>query len=200
MANPLFRLHKIILFNALITYFNNLKYVYMIWFCIHNILKCSRIELDNQTRNLTTFLSGIVLYVLFYSYVGSLDLERNVFVKRLFGFFVYILLADAISMSILYKNFYKETIFREIKETIGTKTMPTDLTDLTETIETPPETPKTPKTPKTNETNKINKINKINEIFMLEEFSDTTQDSYEGFVKNSSLGDAFTTNGTSNNE
>lgn len=90
----------------------------MIWFIIHNFLK-NFTFIENQTKNLTTFLIGIVLYVLFYSYVGSIDFNNNIFLKRLFGFFIYILIADAFSMAIIYKNFYKQTIFTEVKETIG---------------------------------------------------------------------------------
>lgn len=97
----------------------------MLWFIIHNILK-NFSYMETQTRNLTTFLTGTVLYVLFYSYVGSLDFDSNPFLKRLFGFFFYIVLADGFAMAVLYKNFYKQTIFTEVKETFGAKDPPKD--------------------------------------------------------------------------
>jgi hypothetical protein len=92
----------------------------MLWFTIHNILKTFS-SMENQTRNLTTFLTGTVLYVLFYSYAGSFDFIDNSFLKNLFGFFIYIIIADGFAMAILYKNFYKQTIFTEVKETLGSK-------------------------------------------------------------------------------
>ena len=92
----------------------------MIWFIIHNFLKTLTF-FENQTRNLTTFLTGVFIYVLFYSYVGSLDLEDNKFFKLFFNFFIYIVLADGFAMAIIYKNFYKQTILTEVKETFGAK-------------------------------------------------------------------------------
>ena len=94
----------------------------MLWFIIHNFLK-NFTAMENQTRNLTTFLTGTVLYVLFYSYAGSFDFIDNAFLKRLFGFFIYIVMADGFAMAILYKNFYKQTIFTEVNETLGSKKM-----------------------------------------------------------------------------
>lgn len=92
----------------------------MLWFIIHNIMKIFTF-MENQTRNLTTFLVGTVLYVLFYSYIGSIDFNNNYFYKRLFHFFVYIIMADGFSMAIIYKNFYKHTILNEVKETFGSE-------------------------------------------------------------------------------
>jgi len=90
----------------------------MLWFLIHNLLKMFP-SMENQTRNLTTFLTGTVLYVFIYSYVGSVNLNCNLFYKRLFGFFIYIIMADGFAMAILYKNAYKQTIFTEVGETLG---------------------------------------------------------------------------------
>ena len=88
----------------------------MLWFVIHNIAKM--FSLENQTRNLAVFLTGVVLYVLFYAYVGSLDLT-NPFYIRLFSYFIYIILADGFAMAILYKNGYKQSILMEVNETFG---------------------------------------------------------------------------------
>jgi hypothetical protein len=90
----------------------------MIWYIIHNILKTITPNMEPQHRNLTTFLTGVVLYTLFYSYVGTLGKE-HIFLNTFFKYSVYILLADAFAMAILYKNFYKHTIFKEVEETMG---------------------------------------------------------------------------------
>jgi hypothetical protein len=90
----------------------------MLWFILHNILK-NFASIENQIRNLTTFLLGITLYVLMYSYIGSFDLSGNPFFKTLFGFFIYIIIGDGFAMAIIYKNFYKQTIFTEVRETLG---------------------------------------------------------------------------------
>lgn len=90
----------------------------MIWYIIHNILKTVTPNMEPQSRNLTTFLTGVVLYTLFYSYVGTLGREHT-FLNVFFKYSIYILIADAFSMAILYKNFYKQTIFREVEETLG---------------------------------------------------------------------------------
>jgi hypothetical protein len=90
----------------------------MLWFILHQFLQIFP-SLENQTRNLITFLTGTTFYAIFYSYIGSFDFSDNLFFKRLFGFFVYIILADAFSMAIIYKNYYKHTILSEINETFG---------------------------------------------------------------------------------
>lgn len=91
----------------------------MLWFFIHHLVQTLFPLAEDQTRNLLTFLSGTVLYVLFYSYLGSLDFSRNFFGKSLFNFFYYIVLADGFAMAIIYKNYYKHTILNEVRETIG---------------------------------------------------------------------------------
>lgn len=90
----------------------------MIWYIIHNILKTLAPNMEPQNRNLTTFLTGVVLYTLFYSYVGTLGREHT-FLNVFFKYSIYILIADAFAMAILYKNFYKQTIFKEVEETLG---------------------------------------------------------------------------------
>lgn len=161
----------------------------MLWFAIHNILK-SFSTMENQTRNLTTFLTGTILYVLFYSYVGSIDFNSNPFLKRLFGFFIYVVIADAFSMAILYKNFYKQTILTEVNETLGSSGPKITATNV-EPIATAEATIKPPK-------KKIVKEPKINKnIPLLNENSDYV-DEREGFIKDSAYGDAYTTNGKSN--
>jgi hypothetical protein len=99
--------------------------------------------MENQTRNLTTFLSGTVIYVLLYSYIGSIDLHTNPFLFKLFGFFMYIITADGFAMAILYKNFYKQTIFTEVNETLGATgpKMTAENVEVIETVEAEVEEP-----------------------------------------------------------
>ena len=155
----------------------------MLWFLIHNMLK-NFTSMENQTRNLTTFLTGIVLYVLFYSYIGSLDIMNNPFLKRLFGYFIYIIMADGFSMAIIYKNFYKQTIFTEVNETIGTSGPKMTAVDV-EPIETA-------------EANiHIPSENKSECVSLLNNETDYI-DENEGFVKDTALGNYYNTNGESN--
>lgn len=150
----------------------------MIWFIIHNFLK-NFVSLENQTRNLTTFLTGTVLYVLFYSYVGSVDFNSNLFLKRLFGFFIYIVIADGFAMAILYKNFYKQTIFTEVNETLGSSG-PKMTAENVEPIATV-------------EANIMPEFRNP----LLNNNSNIINDN-EGFARDSALDDAYNTNGQSN--
>lgn len=90
----------------------------MLWYCIHNILKLVSPTMESQHRNLTTFLTGVVLYTLFYSYVGTLGTEHS-FLSVFFKYSIYIVIADAFAMAILYKNYYHHSIFKEVEETLG---------------------------------------------------------------------------------
>ena len=145
----------------------------MLWFTIHHIMKTFE-TMENQTRNLTTFLTGVVIYTLFYTYLGSLDFTQNVFLKSLFGFFHYIILADAFAMAVIYKNFYKTTIFNEVRETIGSNTLNEEVKEKPIKKQVKREKPE----------------KKINNPMIS---NDETFDEMEGFVKNSALGDAFGT-------
>ena len=150
----------------------------MLWFIIHNILK-NFTFMENQTRNLTTFLTGTLLYVLFYSYVGAVDFNDNLFLKRLFGFFIYIVIADGFAMAILYKNFYKQTIFTEVEETIGSnkpRVVATNVEPIT-----------------TAEAN----LERTQNIPLLNENSNYI-DENEGFARDSALGNTYNTNGRAN--
>lgn len=151
----------------------------MLWFIIHNFLK-NFTSMENQTRNLTTFLTGTVLYVLFYSYAGSFDFIDNPFLKRLFGFFIYIVIADGFAMAILYKNFYKQTIFTEVEETLGS-TGPKMTAANVEPITTV----------------EANLSDDNIDVPLLNNNSDYI-DEQEGFTKDSALGDTYNTNGHSN--
>ena len=153
----------------------------MLWFIIHNFLK-NFSSMENQTRNLTTFLTGTVLYVLFYSYAGSFNFIDNPFFKRLFGFFIYIVIADGFAMAILYKNFYKQTIFKEVEETLGSSgpKMTAANVEPIETVEA-----------------NLDNTDEPQNIPLLNNHSDYI-DEREGFVKDSALGDSYSSNGKSN--
>ncbi len=97
----------------------------MLWFIIHHIVQ-NLISASDQTKNLITFLSGTVFYTLLYAYLGALDYTNHKFGKYLFNFFIYIVIADAIAIAIIYKNFYKQTIFNEITKVIGKPNIATD--------------------------------------------------------------------------
>lgn len=94
----------------------------MLWFLIHHLVHLLPFG-ENQTKNLFTFVFGTLLYTILYSYFGAINKETNAFIFMLFNYFSYIVLADGFSMAIIYKNYYKTTIFTEIKETIGSPTI-----------------------------------------------------------------------------
>lgn len=100
-------------------------------------------------------------------------------------------MADAFAMAILYKNFYKHTIFREVEETIGSN-LPKQTAESVEPIyhveELIIEYPKSEKI----ENAEIMEEQK-QEIPQLEDNTATVYDDMEGFVKDSALGDHFTT-------
>lgn len=154
----------------------------MIWYIIHNILKLFSPNMEQQHRNLTTFLIGVVLYTLFYSYVGTLGQEHT-FLNVFFKYSVYILLADAFAMAILYKNFYKHTIFREVEETIGASAPKQTAANVEPivTVEAQINTPSHEMLPE-----------------LLDDSNYNDDDSMEGFAKDSALGERFNTNGKSN--
>lgn len=88
----------------------------MFWFLLHNFLQQftnPNITTD-QTRNLTTFVLGTLIHTIVYSYLGSLQLETNPFLKTFHGFYLYIVIADAIAIAIIYKNYYNSTILTEM--------------------------------------------------------------------------------------
>jgi hypothetical protein len=140
----------------------------MIWFTIYNILK-QFTSMENKTINLTTFLAGTFLYILFYSYIDSVD-----FLKRIFALFVYIVIADIFAMAILYKNCYNKPIFTKVNETLSHKRTESDVN-----IED------------------VSTSDDNISILLLNNSSDYV-DENEGFTKDSALGNSYNTNGNSN--
>jgi hypothetical protein len=92
----------------------------MLWFVTHQIVKLIPF-MSRETKNLTVFLTGVWLYAIVYSYIGSSVFDKDSFIARFCMCFTYLVVADAFSMGVIYKNYFGETIFKEVKETFGVK-------------------------------------------------------------------------------
>lgn len=145
------------------------------WFIIYNLLK-NVTSMKNQTKNLTTFLTGTVLYVLFYYYAESFDL-----LKRIFHFFIYIIIFDGFAMSIIYKNLEEghKINVEPIKKAVSSSGHKRNVEPIkkAETITYQKETSEN--------------------ILLLNNESNYIEEN-EGFTKDSALGNAYNTNGNSN--
>ena len=158
----------------------------MLWYSIHNFLNLFENVIQNKTRNFITFLLGVVLYTLFYSYFGTYGPEYP-FLSQFLKYAMYIILADGFVMAIIYKNFYNQTILTEVNETF-LKEPPTNKVKYTNT-----NTNKKEKQEKQEEKQKEKPI-----IFELDKTEDNNLDEYN-YSSDSALGDAYTTNGNANN-
>jgi hypothetical protein len=90
----------------------------MFWFILHQIVK----NLDYytiETRNLTVFLFGGLLYAITHSYISCSSFKKDSFLSKLAMWYTYIMITDAFAMGVIYKNKFNESICREVKETIG---------------------------------------------------------------------------------
>ena len=90
----------------------------MLWYSIHSFLNLFEHVIQDKTRNFTTFLLGVVLYTLFYTYFGTYGPEFP-FISSFLKYAIYIILADGFVMAIIYKNYYNQTILTEVGETFG---------------------------------------------------------------------------------
>jgi hypothetical protein len=90
----------------------------MLWYSIHSFLNLFEHVIQDKTRNFTTFLLGVVLYTLFYTYFGTYGPEFP-FICSFLKYAMYIILADGFVMAIIYKNYYNQTILTEVGETLG---------------------------------------------------------------------------------
>ena len=90
----------------------------MLWFTIHHIFQLLPSSIETKTRDLSTFLFGTFLYAFLYSYFKTYG-QDHPFLTCFLNFTLYIILADAFVMGVIYKNFYRQTIFTEVKETFG---------------------------------------------------------------------------------
>jgi len=90
----------------------------MLWYSLHSFLNLFENVIQDKTRNFTTFLVGVVLYTLFYTYFGTYGPEFP-FISSFLKYAMYIILADGFVMAIIYKNYYNQTILTEVGETFG---------------------------------------------------------------------------------
>ena len=149
---------------------------------IYNLLKIIAPNMENQHRNLTCFLAGVIIYTLIYSYMGVFAKEtNNMFLLSFFYNMWYILLADAFAMAVLYKNYYNKTIFTEVDETFSLHKDNIE-NGMKDNIERMKKKPKKDKTDKTDDS-----------ILKLDYKKNNEDDGMEGFVKDSALGDNWTT-------
>lgn len=80
---------------------------------------------SNQTKNLITFLVGVILYTWLWSYLFNKKKQLNSFLNGIKYGFSYILIADCISCGIIYKNYYQTSILNSVKDTWGDNTQRT---------------------------------------------------------------------------
>lgn len=177
----------------------------MIWYIIHNIFKVFSLNMDLQSRNLFTFLTGVVLYTLLYSYIESVEKE-NSYLNIICKYSTYILITDVIMMVISYKN----TIFKKVEENMIDSKKKQKATSVECVTREEEQIDKNK--------NKIRKNNAVlndlvKEFFpkpvkqiekerlpeLMNESSYNEEDLMEGFTKDSALGGIFSTNGKSNN-
>lgn len=157
----------------------------MLWFLFHNIITHFTF-MEVQTRNLSVFLLGTVIYTVLYSWLGTFSREQNPFFNGIFNFFYYIVLADAFAMGVLYKNYFGRPIHAEVKETLGASYTATNVEPITHIEINEPNIPVVQAVPEL--------------LGYVDSGSDyeSDADSSEGFAKDSALGEAFNTNGISN--
>lgn len=82
----------------------------------HNIIPGN---FSNQTRNLLTFLLGVILYTVLWTYLYNHTNNNNLIITSLKWGFSYILIADCFAIAVIYKNYYKKSINNEIKQVIN---------------------------------------------------------------------------------
>ena len=91
----------------------------MIFFLLHQVVQKIPGNLSDQTRNLITFLLGVMLYTFLWTYVNSTKSNNFVVTGIRYGFY-YIFVSDCFAMGIIYKNYYNRSIRTEISSAWGT--------------------------------------------------------------------------------
>ncbi len=88
----------------------------MIYFILHHLFKIIPIiNQQSDTRiNCYTFLFGSISYFLLYGLLQNY--RRTPFLKTIHNFFIYFVIVDAITMAILYKNYYSRSIIAEVTD------------------------------------------------------------------------------------
>lgn len=90
----------------------------MIFFVLHQIVQKILGNLSEQTRNLITFLLGVVLYTLLWTYVNTTKSDNFIVASIRYGFY-YIFVSDCFAMGIIYKNYYNRSITTEVSSAWG---------------------------------------------------------------------------------
>lgn len=96
----------------------------MIFFLLHQMLQpLLSLGLWHQTANLFTFLVGMICWTYLWVYVsdprfGGVD---NFWMTGISQGFVYFILGDIMSVAIIYKNYWKQSIFTELEDLFQTK-------------------------------------------------------------------------------
>lgn len=89
----------------------------MIFFLLHTInYNILYDDISNQTKNLTTFLLGVILYTIVWTFLYRKKDNNNLIFDSLKYGFVYIFIADCFCMAIIYKNYYGGSITHEITD------------------------------------------------------------------------------------
>ncbi len=173
----------------------------LVWYIFDNLLKTIFPNMEIKQRNLTTLLTGVVLYTLMYSYAKTIE-DKNSFLSVFFKYLIYIIISDAFLMFVLYKKFYGIIKIEDITVSEDRVKTPKKTAEIINEI---PILRKSKKSKiqksvdekpilRKSEKQKINKNSEIPQIENIKEVGDIEDvDIMEGFVKNSALGDVFTT-------
>ena len=90
----------------------------MLWFILHRIFQLLPSSVEQKTRDFTTFLIGTILYATLYSYFKTYNPE-SLFLTCFLNFTMYIVIADAFVMAVIYKNHHNKNIFTEMTEIVS---------------------------------------------------------------------------------
>lgn len=101
----------------------------MIFYLLHSInYNIIKGNISNQTRNLLTFLIGVVLYTILWTFLYRNREHSNLIIDSLKYGFIYIFIADCFSIAIIYKNYYKRNITTEISDFNVSSEIPVQIT------------------------------------------------------------------------
>ena len=94
--------------NSFVNRYLKIILVNMLFFTLHQIIHNALPgNFSNQTRNLLTFLIGVVLYTVILSYLfNKNNVSTNFMINGIKAGISYIMLSDCIAMGIIYKNYY----------------------------------------------------------------------------------------------
>ena len=84
----------------------------MFFYLIHNSPLWKNLE--NGKRNVKTFITGMICYILLHAYMYSEYDSKNKIIEILRNYIWYIILADCAAMGVTYKLFYGRSILNEL--------------------------------------------------------------------------------------